>query len=245
MLTLTNLICIMLLENTLDIIRFIKNEFGRLCKRGMESQAHGFTWENHIKKNVYEIQSIADYTRKNDVDPDENKIDGCAVSIKTSGGMSVDMGDARRIFEATDGDPYHMVVVQYDQIDDNKVLTHVMEVDLTDARKILFGDLTYQEISDFHEELKRIPPGRVQKEDKLYLSRSAELNRKSKEIILRPKVDSKKQRRLQCSFTNIDYFCHNYPSRLLYKSSEGIFKGVQLPTRIESGRRIRHPKTNE
>ena len=104
----------------------------------MESQAHGFTWENHIKKDVYGIQAIADYTRKNDVDPDENKIDGCAVSIKTSGGMSVDMGDARRIFEATGGDPYHMVVVQYDQIDDNKVLTYIMEVDLTDARKILF-----------------------------------------------------------------------------------------------------------
>lgn len=210
----------------------------------MESQAHGFTWENHIK-DIYGIQTVANYTRKNDIDPDENKIDGCAVSIKTSGGISVDMGDARRIFEATGGDPYRMVVVKYDQIDNRKVLASVLEVDLTGAREILFGDLTYQEISDFHEELKRIPPGRVQKEDKLYLSRSAELNRKSKEIILRPKVDSKKQRRLQCSFTNIDYFCHNYPSRLLYRSSEGIFKGVQMPTTIDSGRRTRHPRTNE
>jgi hypothetical protein len=148
----------------------------------MESQAHGFTWEKHIK-DVYAIESVANYTRKHDIDADENKIDGCAVSIKTSGGISVDMGDARRIYEATGGDPYHMVVVQYDQDEDHKILKAVLEVDLTGARELLFGDLTYQEISDFHEELKKIPPGRVQKENKLYLSRSAELNRKSKEII--------------------------------------------------------------
>jgi len=207
-----------------------------------ESQAHGFAWEDHIKKNVYKIQDKAAYTRKNDIDSHENTIDGCAVSIKTSGGVSVDMGDAQRIFEATGGEPFHMIVIQYNQTEGRKILSSVLEVDLTGARSLLFGNLTAQEISDFSAEIKRIPPGRVQNKD--YLSRSAELNRRSQDIQLRPKVDSQKQRRLQCSFPNIDFFCKNYPERLLYKNTEGVFKGVQLLKTLDSGRRVRHPKTH-
>ena len=208
-----------------------------------ESQAHGFAWEDYIKKEVYKIQDKAAYTRKNDIDSHENTIDGCAVSIKTSGGVSVDMGDAQRIFEATNGEPYHMIVIQYEQSDDRKILKTVLEVDLTGARRLLFGDLTAEEISEFSAHLKRIPQGRVENKD--YLIRSLELNKRSKDIQLRPKVDSKKQRRLQCSFPNIDFFCKNYPERVLYKNTEGVFKGVQLLKTLESGRRVRHPKTHE
>lgn len=208
-----------------------------------ESQVHGFAWEDHIKKEVYKIQEKAMYTRKHDIDAHENTIDNCAVSIKTSGGMAVDMGDAQRIFEATGGEPFHMVVIQYDQTEGQKILQAVLEVDLTGARALLFGDLTWEEISEFHAHLKRIPAGRVENKD--YLIRSSELNKRSKDIQLRPKVDSKTQRRLQCSFPNIDFFCKNYPERLLYKNQEGVFKSVQLIKTLESGRRVRHPKTHE
>lgn len=208
-----------------------------------ESQAHGFAWEEYIKKEVYKIESKAAYTRKNDVDSHENTIDGCAVSIKTSGGTTVDMGDAQRIFDATGGEPYHMVVVQYEQEGENKILRCVLEVDLTGARALLFGDLTNEEISDFHDHLKKIPQGRVENKD--YLIRSSELNKRSKDIQLRPKVDSKKQRRLQCSFPNIDSFCKTYPERLISRNTEGVFKGVQLIKTLQSGRRVRHPKKHE
>lgn len=210
-----------------------------------ESQAHGFAWEDHIKKEVYKIQEKAAYTRKHDIDAHENTIDNPAVniSIKTSGGMSVDMGDALRIFEATGEEPYHMVIIQYDQAEGHKILRTVLEVDLTGARRLLFGDLTWEEISDFHTHLKRIPPGRVENKD--YLIRSSELNKRSRDIQLRPKVDSKSQRRLQCSFPNIDFFCKTYPQRLIYSNKEGVFKGVQLIKTLRSGRRVRHPKTHE
>ena len=208
-----------------------------------ESQAHGFAWEAHIKAEVYKIQEKAAYTRKHDIDAHENTIDHCAVSIKTSGGMSVDMGDAQRIFEATGGEPFHMVLIQYDQAEGQKILKSVLEVNLTGARTLLFGDLTWEEISDFHAHLKRIPSGRVENKD--YLIRSSELNKRSKDIQLRPKVDSKTQRRLQCSFPNIDFFCKSYPERLLYSNADGVFKGVQLMKTLESGRRVRHPKTHE
>jgi hypothetical protein len=209
-----------------------------------ESQAHGFTWEDHIKKEVYKIQGNAAYTRKNDIDSHENTIDSKAVniSIKTSGSLSVDMGDARRVYEGT-SEPLHMVLIQYTQQGGQKVLKSVLEVDLTGAREELFGSLTLAEVVGFHEELKKIPHGQVQNKD--YLKHSAELNTKSKHLVLRPKVDSKSQRRLQCSFTNIDAFCAAYPERLLYKNTEGLFKGVQLMKTLESGRRVRHPKKHE
>jgi hypothetical protein len=210
-----------------------------------KSQAHGFAWEAHIKKEVYKIQEKAAYTRKHDIDAHENTIDHCAVSIKTSGKGNVCMSDARRVYEATGGEPFHMVIVQYDQAEGQKILKSVLEVDLTGARALLFGDLTWEEISEFHEELRKIPRGRVQKEDKHYLSRSAELNRKSKDIQLNPKVDSTSPRRLQCSIPNIDFFCKSYPERLLYSNTDGVFKGVQLMKTLESGRRVRHPKKHE
>ena len=77
-----------------------------------ESQAHGFTWETFIKEKIYNVPDKAAYTRKNDIDSNENTFDNCAVSIKTSGSVSVDMGDARRIFEGTSsGEPYRMIVI--------------------------------------------------------------------------------------------------------------------------------------
>jgi hypothetical protein len=205
-----------------------------------ESQAHGFTWETFIKKNVYKIQEDVAYTRKNDIDSHENTIDNCAISIKVSGGLSVDMGDARRVFDGTLEEPLHMVLIQYTQQEDQKVLQSVLEVDLTGARQELFGDLLRDDIARLHEQLQKIPHGPVTNKDYLHVAK--ELNAKSKHIFLRPKVDSKNQRRLQCSFTNINTFCEAYPERLLYKNTEGIFKGVQLVTSLLSGRRVRHPR---
>jgi hypothetical protein len=208
-----------------------------------ESQAHGLAWEDYVKREVYKIQEKARYTRKNDIDSNENTIDSCAVSIKTSGSLSVDMGDARRIFEETGGEPYHMVLIQYNQAEGRKILKAVLEVDLTGAREELFGSLTLEDVTDFHQELKKIPNGPVKNKD--YLIRSAELNAKSKGLVLRPKVDSKTQRRLQCAFPDIDAFCTAYPERLLYKNTEGVFKGVQIMKTLESGPRVRHTKTHE
>ena len=134
-----------------------------------ESQAHGFTWETFIKEEIYNVPDKAAYTRKNDIDSNENTFDNCAVSIKTSGSVSVDMGDARRIFEGTSsGEPYRMIVIQYTQDETHKNLKAILEIDLTNSHQELFGDVSYQEISTLHETLKKIPAGLPQNKD--YLS---------------------------------------------------------------------------
>lgn len=206
-----------------------------------ESQAHGFTWETFIKEKIYNVPDKAAYTRKNDIDSNENTFDNCAVSIKTSGSVSVDMGDARRIFEGTSsGEPYRMIVIQYTQDETHKNLKAILEIDLTNSHQELFGDVSYQEISTLHETLKKIPAGLPQNKD--YLEISDTMNKRMGALSVRPKVDSKKQRRLQCSFNNIEHFCSVYPTRALYKNTEGIFKGIQVVKSILSGRRIRHPR---
>ena len=207
-----------------------------------EEQAHGFIWERSVLEGVYGITGpqVGGYTRTHDVSSEENTLDGVSVSIKTSGSSSVDMADARRVFEAcSSGKPYYMLVIQYIQEGDEKVLRNVSYIDLTSSHQELFGDLALEDISAMHEHLKAIPPGRASLDTRgEYKLRAAELRRKTGAISLRPKVDSKNQRRLQCSFSNIETFCVSNPQRLISRSTEGVFRGFQLPMRIPSPRRF-------
>ena len=214
-----------------------------------ESQAHGFTWEKSVLEGVYGITGpqVGGYTRAHDVSAEDNKLDGVSVSIKASGSSSVDMADARRVFEScASGEPFHLLLIQYKQEDDEKVLKSVLYVDLTSSATELFGDLTLEDITAMHTYLKAIPAGRASIDTRSeYKVRAADLSRRSGAISLRPKVDSKKQRRLQCSFSNIAAFCAANPVRLISQNSNGVFKGFQLLTRIQSGRRFLEVKQEE
>jgi hypothetical protein len=207
-----------------------------------EEQAHGFIWERSVLEGVFGITGlqVGGYTRTHDVSAEENTLDGVSVSIKTTGSSSVDMADARRVFEAcSSGKPYYMLLIQYIQEGDEKVLRNVSYIDLTSSRQELFGDLTLEDISGMHEHLKAIPPGRASLDTRgEYKLRAAELRRKAGAISIRPKVDSKNQRRLQCSFSNIERFCAANTRRLVSQSPQGVFRGFQLPIRIPSPRRF-------
>lgn len=212
-----------------------------------ESQAHGFIWEKSVLEGVYGIfntqQQGGSYTRKHDVPANENMIDHVNVSIKTAGGKSVDMGDARRVFDTTMNEPINLLVLQYKQEGAEKVLKNVLEIDLTSSTEELFGGVTLAEISELHEYIRNIPPGTASlgiREE--YKQRAGKLNSKSGALQFRPKVDSKNQRRLQCSFPDIGAFCVRWPARIKSQNPAGIFKGVQLPLRILSTVRARLPR---
>jgi hypothetical protein len=211
-----------------------------------ESQAHGFIWEKSVLEGVYGIfntQQGGSYTRKHDVPANENMIDHVNVSIKTAGGKSVDMGDARRVFDAAENEPITLLVLQYKQEGAEKVLKNVLEIDLSSSTEELFGEVTLAEIGELHDFLRAIPPGTASlaiREE--YKQRARVLNSKSGALQFRPKVDSKNQRRLQCSFPDIGAFCENWPERIKSQNPSGIFKGVQLPTKILSGVRVRDPQ---
>ena len=56
-------------------------------------------------------------------------------------------------------------------------------------------------------------------------------------IYLNPKIDSKNQRRLQCSFNRFKDFMEQNPKRIIAKSNTNEFRGGKISKEIKSSRR--------
>ena len=212
-----------------------------MSRASKEVQAHGFTWEKEILAARYgataESLGKISYTSKYDLPAEHNPADPTLnVSIKASGSKSkVDMGDALRIYDAvSSGERVHMWVVNYKQEGEAKKAQGLTCVDLTGAKKELFGDLTRDDVAAVDSRVKAIPkgaaPDAATKDS--YKSMSKASNERSGAVILNPKVDSKAQRRLQCSFNHFDSFVEANPSRILEKAQPDF-----LTAELKSGPR--------
>ena len=169
------------------------------------SQDHGKTWEKSILSEVYNLSEnefkMLKYTDAHDLPGHLNRLDGANVSVKSSGDRKlVCMGNPFRIFESTG--PLHMIVVFYTQDGNVKRLDEIIKIDLTDAKSILFGTNTHEDMKNLETVIKSVPIGRRQTpEEKGRIEEiKRRLNARSGALVFNPKVDSKTQRRLQCSF---------------------------------------------
>ena len=214
-----------------------------------ESQRHGFTFENEVLRAYGLDPATLSYTRAHDIPADKNKKDVQQknISIKSAGSKSVDMGDIIRIFNETKTDPILLTVLFYQQDGDKKRLKEIYQVDLTGAHTLLFGTVTLEELKDYVKSVKGIPHGSTSLEVReAYISGAQALNRKMGGYIhVRPKVDSKSQRRVQCSFPNFHTFAKMHPDRVVRHITDGILHGYQIPLEIDSTRRIRNSKKTE
>ena len=61
-------------------------------------------------------------------------------------------------------------------------------------------------------------------------------------IHISPKVDSNKQRRVQCSIPKLDELLLKIPQNIIYKSVEPIIRGTPISKIIYSKTRIRNKK---
>ncbi len=194
------------------------------AKQATEVQAHGFTWEKEILSKRYgadtETLSKISYTSKYDLPAAYNPADPTLnVSVKATGSPSkVDMGDALRIYDAvSSGERIHMWVVNYKQEGESKKVRDLKCVDLTGAKEALFGGLTRDEVAAVDSRVKAVPKGAAPDlaTKTAYKDSAKTANSKSGALILNPKVDSKTQRRLQCSFNHFDEFVAAHPERLV------------------------------
>lgn len=145
------------------------------------------------------------------------------------------MGDALRVFEYEPDVEHTCIVIQYVQRGDEKVLTHVYELDLT-HREVLWGSVTKQDIEELDRLVRSMPANRRDPDiDKAITQKKRELNTKSGAIRFNPKIDSKTQRRLQCSIPMFAT-CH---SLIKTATSEPIVRGVPIVASVAGGRRIR------
>ena len=215
----------------------------------MASQAHGFIWEDAIKRSVFHLTEALPYTAIFDVPAERNPLNAQEnVSIKVASGDKAECGDACRIFSYGDV-VVTLVHAQYSQRDEQtKVLDRVREFSLggADTHRVLFGDVTLDELNELNQSIRAIPAGPIPAATKAAIhAKKNRLNAKSGSIRFNPKMDSKKQRRLQCSIPKLSAFLAATPTLLMSDTMEPLVRGVPIPAMVKSGRRRRHPRATD
>ena len=169
---------------------------------------------------------------------------GDPVSIKTAAVKAaaksaiVCLSDARRVWSWNQ--PLVLVVGLYAQDDQEKVFHTVYEFHLKltrDERNSLYGELTFEEVSHFHETLKTFGLGEHAKARVWAKCEKKRLAPRTGAIQLNPKIDSKLQRRLQCSvaLAKLVEACNR--TKRFTKDETGNYRGLPLPYRVKSSAR--------
>lgn len=207
----------------------------------MESQSHGNIFEDTL------IQNITGITKKEYEKLIKNgyisfldlhkgilcKFNG---SIKTSNAKSVGCGDILTFMKLCRDTPHKFIVANWKQISETHKEFHtVYEFNIDPSNyTLIFGDLDDEVISPFVNYVKSIPPGKPAQlaNQKLWKLKKSEIqkNYNTGLIDINAKIDSKRQRRVQCSL-KIDQLIDSGIEYQIYNSN---YQGVKLPYVIQS-----------
>ena len=167
-----------------------------------EKQKYGFKFEDWIKKVFFDIYYTSEWDIPKELNPSKK---GGPISIKTAKWKgSVYFGDAIRQFDIkTD---FTLIVGFWTKISEKKKIVKITEsiIPKSEWRKF-WGSISKEDLLKLDKCIKdrsknfRIARLEAQKIKKL-------LNPKSCIITLNPKIDSKNQRRLQCSLPFNKFF---------------------------------------
>jgi len=170
-----------------------------------EVQAHGNVFEDIIireltgmSKNEYDKLKPNGYTSTFDLV--KGIITKSNYSIKTTGKMTVECADILKRMEEKE---YKLIVGCYNQKGENKIFHTQYEFFITsDDDTKLWGDMTYEQIVQFVNFVRAIPPGKEGQKNTLKERNilKEQIQCKNSLMKINPKVDSKNQRRVQCSF---------------------------------------------
>ncbi len=194
-------------------------------------QEHGFIFENWIKKILNIDHLASNYTQKWDI-PGE-----LPISVKCMGEYNaLEFSSAERMWEI-DGD-FLLIVARWKQIGPNKIITSIDELLFNKIiLKKLRGDITLDELRTFNDKIKSFPSGRAGQEAGSAFAEQWKRGNSHKMGLLNiaAKLDSKKQRRVQC---NLNY--SNYVSLFGEPSGNLTFRGHRFEQVIRSGPRSFH-----
>ena len=170
----------------------------------MEVQAHGNYYEDlktrqitGLGKAEYDALKENGYTSGMDIMKGLLSVND--YSIKTTNGNRIDCGDILRRRQENE---YHLVVAQWEQCGDNKVFYNEYTFFITpDLEQKLWGRMNYNQLAEYVNYIKNIPAGlEAQQETKTERTVLKNcISDKNALVKIHPKVDSKKQRRVQCS----------------------------------------------
>lgn len=200
------------------------------------NQLHGKTIEDRVK-SVYPGASEhkSSITAHFDIEGVFDLEYSLPTSVKTSKSDVIELADARRFL--ANEQPFRLLVFKYKQVAGNKVVQDVHEY-LIDCETLqrLKGELNHEIVNNFHNHIMSYKVGEHLSARKY----AREYNKMLKQgyisaIILNPKIDSKNQRRLQCSI-KLSTLNEIVPERSK-KYYNDNYKGLLLPILIESGPR--------
>ena len=197
----------------------------------MEVQAHGNYYEDLKTRQITGLSKVEyDALKENGYTSGMDIMKGLMspydYSIKTSKGNTVDCGDILRRRQETD---YNLVVGCYSQVGDNKVFYSEYTFYIRpEHESILWGRMNYNQLAEYVDYIKNIPAGReAQQETKTERTVLKNcIEDKNALFKIHPKVDSKKQRRVQCSVKMSDLI----KARIPYKQTL-IRETVHSPSR--------------
>lgn len=169
-----------------------------------EVQSHGNQFEDlKIKEFTGLSKKEYDALKKNGYTSSFDLVEGIIVSfngsIKATGKNTIDCADILKRMQEKE---YRLIVGCYSQQENNKVFHTEYEFYITpeDYPK-LWGSMTYEKVKTFVDYVKSIPAGKeaqeaTSKERKLL---QEQIQCDYSLVKINPKVDSKNQRRVQCS----------------------------------------------
>lgn len=169
---------------------------------------------------------------------------GDPVSIKTAAVKAaakraiVCLSDARRVWSWNQ--PLVLVVGLYAQDGQEKVFHTVYEFHLrlnSTERAALYGELSLAEVTHFHETLKTYGFGAHVEARAWAKAEKKRLAPRTGAIQLNPKIDSKLQRRLQCSVALSKLVESCSRTKRFTKDETGTYRGLALPYTVKSSSR--------
>lgn len=212
-----------------------------------QSQSHGLFWDNEIREKVFGLPSCKNDTKKYDICCFENKYDNNEnISIKVSSNNNIDCGDILRFYNGDFSHKYTIILIRYLQNGNKKTINKIIEFNYNEElRNYLFGTITEEILTNYVNIIKSIPKGQKVTEDikKKYINLKKQLqNIHNMNINISPKVDSKNQRRVQCSIPKIDDLLKKFPQNIISQSTESIIRGIPIICNILSSPRKRNIK---
>lgn len=199
-----------------------------------EVQRHGLVFEEWVRGTFFGGYQPAGYTQQWDIPASANRSHGgVPVNPKAAKhGTPVDLGDALRQFKIDE--PFILVVGFWQQVGEEKRFVNIVAPRIEPAQwRRLWSPITLAD-------LERLD--RVIKDKALTPEQARAAARKIKAappftqsvIVVNPKIDSKTQRRLQCSVRFDDVFTHLVPGGNREPQAQPTLWGVPFPTTVPS-----------
>lgn len=207
-----------------------------------EVQRHGLVFEAWVRGTFFGGYKPESYTQRWDIPAAENKAHG-GIPVNPKAvkyGTAVDLGDALRQYEIDE--PFLLIVGFWQQDGDVKRVVNILAPKVSpELWRRLWGPVTYSDLLRLDALIKDTGPS-VEETRRLALRMKNSPPFTAAVIQVNPKIDTRGQRRLQCSIRFKDFFQYLAPAANPQPQEHPALFGVEYPGPIASeSRDLRQP----